>query len=160
MNKNESKTSAGLLPKAILVGVVGGLSSLGIFNYIKTTPKHKFQIIRVIDGDTIDVEAPFLPVELKQKLSVRVHGVDTPEKGALSKCELERQKARQAKQFVENEIKKAKDIKVVFKEWDKYGGRVLGDFEIDGKLLSKKLIDNGHAVAYDGGKKTKDWCTK
>jgi endonuclease YncB( thermonuclease family) len=39
------------------------------------------------------------------------------------------------------------------KRWDKYGGRVLGDLEIDGKYLSKLMIETGHAVEYHGEKK-------
>ncbi len=39
------------------------------------------QIIRVNDGDTVVISAPFLPKPLKPELAVRVYGVDTPEKG-------------------------------------------------------------------------------
>jgi endonuclease YncB( thermonuclease family) len=37
------------------------------------------QIIRVSDGDTIVIAAPFLPAPLKPELAVRIYGVDTPE---------------------------------------------------------------------------------
>ncbi len=37
-------------------------------------------ITRVIDGDTVAIEAPWLPDPLKKELSIRVFGVDTPEK--------------------------------------------------------------------------------
>jgi endonuclease YncB( thermonuclease family) len=39
------------------------------------------QILRVSDGDTIVIAAPFLPQPLKPELAVRIYGVDTPEKG-------------------------------------------------------------------------------
>ena len=37
------------------------------------------KIIRVSDGDTIVISAPYLPAPLKPELAVRIYGVDTPE---------------------------------------------------------------------------------
>ena len=48
------------------------------------------QIIRVTDGDTVVIAAPFLPAPLKPELAVRVYGVDTPEKGFRGQCEIGR----------------------------------------------------------------------
>ena len=44
------------------------------------------QIVRVTDGDTVVIAAPFLPAPLKPELAVRVYGVDTPEKGFRGQC--------------------------------------------------------------------------
>ena len=44
------------------------------------------QIVRVNDGDTVVISAPFLPAPLKPELAVRVFGVDTPEKGFRAQC--------------------------------------------------------------------------
>ena len=41
---------------------------------------HNFKVTAVKDGDTVVIEAPYLPAPLKQQLSIRVLGVDTPEK--------------------------------------------------------------------------------
>lgn len=144
--------------KPTVIGSLVGIGLLGVAIYLEQPNKYAFPITRVIDGDTIEIEAPFLPEELKQKLSVRVVGIDTPEKGALAKCDLERDKSDKAKAFVDQTLKNTKEIKVVFKSWDKYGGRVLGDFLLDGEYLSKKMIDKGFAVEYYGEKKSKDWC--
>jgi len=38
------------------------------------------KILRVSDGDTIVIAAPYLPPPLKPELAVRIYGVDTPEK--------------------------------------------------------------------------------
>ena len=126
---------------------------------VANSNEYRYKVIRVIDGDTVEIEAPFLPVELKQVLKLRIIGVDTPEKGMLAKCELERKNSLSARNFTLQEIGNAKDIKIKLIKWDKYGGRVLGDLILDGQLLSKKLIDMGYAVSYDGGKKS-DWCGK
>ena len=44
------------------------------------------QIVRVNDGDTVVIAAPFLPAPLKPELAVRIYGVDTPEKGFRAQC--------------------------------------------------------------------------
>lgn len=141
-----------------VVGGLVGIGLLGVAIYLEQPNKYHFPIRKVIDGDTVEIEAPFLPEELKKKLSVRIIGIDTPEKGSLAKCDLEREKSNKAKEFVENEFRNSKEIKVIIKSWDKYGGRILGDFIVDGKYLSEKMISNGFAVTYHGEKKTKDWC--
>ena len=125
------------------------------------TPEHAeydYKITRVIDGDTVAFEAPFLPAPLKQELSIRVFGVDTPEKGFRAGCPSEAERGEAASRFTKQQIKQAKKIQVSIISWDKYGGRVLGDIIIDGKSLRKMLIDNGYAREYYGDKK-ESWCT-
>jgi len=39
-----------------------------------------YEITRVIDGDTVEIAVDFLPKPLPPKLSIRVIGIDTPEK--------------------------------------------------------------------------------
>jgi endonuclease YncB( thermonuclease family) len=112
----------------------------------------------VIDGDTVQIDAPFLPKELKQTLLVRIHGVDTPEKGNRARCDYEDKLSQQAKLYVEIELRNAKSVLVEIKGWDKYGGRILGDVIIDGIPLSKKLIAQNYAVPYSGRGRRKDWC--
>jgi len=119
---------------------------------------YSFKVLRVIDGDTVQIDASFLPKELGQILSVRIHGVDTPEKGKRARCDYEDKLSQQAKLFVELELRNAKNVLVQLKTWDKYGGRVLGDIIIDGIPLSKKLIAQNYAVSYFGKGKKKDWC--
>lgn len=129
-----------------------------LFFAIGSVPNdNNYRILRVIDGDTIEIEAPFLPKELKQVLHLRILGVDTPEKGKLAKCDLEKSRSNDAKDFVQKEISLSKSYKVILYKWDKYGGRVLGDVILDGKKLSHILLENNYAVQYDGGKKQK-WC--
>jgi len=47
----------------------------------KNSATYDAQVLRVSDGDTIVISAPFLPAPLKPELAVRIYGVDTPEKG-------------------------------------------------------------------------------
>ena len=120
--------------------------------------QYSFRVLRVIDGDTVQIDAPFLPKELHQTLLVRINGVDTPEKGKRARCDYEDKLSQQAKLFVELELRNAKSVLVQLKGWDKYGGRVLGDIIIDGIPLSKKLVAQNYAVPYFGKGKKKDWC--
>lgn len=119
---------------------------------------YNLRVLGVVDGDTVRIEAPFLPKELKPYLLLRVYGVDTPEKGRLAKCSRENIASLQAKLFVEQEISNGKMIRIVIKSWDKYGGRILGDVIIDGIPLSKKIVAQGYGVPYKGKGKKKDWC--
>lgn len=127
------------------------------FGYALANP-YDYKILKVIDGDTVEVEAPFLPYELDQKIHIRIVGVDTPESSGRAECFEEREAAKSAKQFVEDEIAKAKEKKILLMAWDKYGGRIVGDIILDGDRLSYKLLEQGYGVEYSGGTKTKDWC--
>ena len=115
------------------------------------------EIIRVNDGDTVVIAAPFLPAPLKPELAVRVFGVDTPEKNHLAKCESERQRGLAATEFTKKVVGQSQQRQVVLYGWDKFGGRVLGDILLNGQSLRMMLIQNGFAREYFGDAKT-SWC--
>lgn len=115
------------------------------------------EVLRVIDGDTIAFKADFLPAPLKKELSIRVYGVDTPEKGFRAKCPSEDQKGQAATAFTKELISVAKKRQIVLYDWDKYGGRVLGDIVLDGYSLRALLISKGYAREYYGEAK-QSWC--
>ena len=119
--------------------------------------EYDWKITRVIDGDTVAFEAKFLPAPLKQELSIRVYGVDTPEKGFRGQCDKEKAAGEAASKFTKQLIKQATEVKIAIAKWDKFGGRVLGDVILDGKSLRKQLIDKGHAREYYGDAKV-SWC--
>jgi len=124
------------------------------------TPKgvtYDAQIVRVNDGDTVVISAPFLPAPLKPELAVRVFGVDTPEKGHRAQCPSEAQRGEQASEFTKNAVKSTKKHQVILYSWDKFGGRVLGDIVLDGVSLRAELIRNGFAREYYGDAK-QSWC--
>ena len=115
------------------------------------------EVLRVIDGDTIAFKADFLPAPLKKELSIRVYGVDTPEKGFRAKCPSEDQRGQAATAFTKELVTVAKKRQIVLYDWDKYGGRVLGDIVLDGYSLRALLISKGFAREYYGEAKT-SWC--
>lgn len=100
--------------------------------------EHDLGIRRVVDGDTLVVEAPWLPAPLGDTLSLRILGLDTPECRAsltwgslaptkTAKCEQEHERGQAAAAFtLELVSQHAKDKhRVVVCSWDKYGGRIL-----------------------------------
>jgi len=119
------------------------------------------QILRVTDGDTVVISAPFLPAPLKPELAVRVFGVDTPEKGFRAQCESEKARGEAASAFTKNAINSAAKAGGKFQAtlygWDKFGGRVLGDILVNGQSLRAALIANGFAREYYGEAK-QSWC--
>jgi len=106
------------------------------------------------DGDTCYIIYESLPESL-QKMSIRVLGIDTPEiKG---NCNKEKELALEAREFANSVFKAAKNIEFKDLKWDKYGGRVLSNVYLDGKLYADLIIAKGLAKSYDGGKKI-SWC--
>jgi micrococcal nuclease len=118
---------------------------------------YDYKLTRVLDGDTVGFEAKFLPDPLKKELLIRVYGVDTPEKGFRAKCESENAKGLAATEFTKKTIANGKKIQIAIADWDKFGGRVLGDVLVDGKSLRVQLIQNGYAKEYYGLAK-ESWC--
>lgn len=115
------------------------------------------QILRVNDGDTVVIAAPYLPAPLKPELAVRIFGVDTPEKGFRAKCPQEDQRGQAASAFTKKAVAGSTKHQVALYEWDKFGGRVLGDIILDGQSLRASLIANGFAREYYGEAK-QSWC--
>ncbi len=115
------------------------------------------QIVRVNDGDTVVIAAPFLPAPLKPELAVRIFGVDTPEKGFRAQCPAEDARGKAATEFTKNAVANSQKRQVVLYDWDKFGGRVLGDIVLNGASLRAMLIQNGFAREYYGEAK-QSWC--
>jgi len=115
------------------------------------------QVIRVSDGDTIVIAAPFLPQPLKPELAVRIYGVDTPEKGHRAQCPEENERAQLASKFTTQALQSHPKHQVIIYGWDKFGGRILGDILVNGQSIRQGLISNGLAREYYGEAK-QSWC--
>ncbi len=145
--------------KKVLLAIVAILASVAPVQAQKQPVgvTYDVEVLRVIDGDTIAFKADFLPAPLKKELSIRVYGVDTPEKGFRAKCPSEDQRGQAATAFTKNLVTTATKRQIVLYEWDKYGGRVLGDIVLDGYSLRALLISKGYAREYYGEAK-QSWC--
>ena len=136
------------------------LLAVPVLAFAQKQPKgvtYDAQILRVSDGDTIVIAAPFLPQPLKPELAVRIYGVDTPEKGHRAQCPAEAQRGEMATQFTKRLVSTGQQFQVTLYGWDKFGGRVLGDIIVNGQSVRAGLIQNGLAREYYGDAK-QSWC--
>jgi len=126
---------------------------------------YNFRVIsidKVVDGDTIDVTID-LGFDLYKKERVRVAGVDTPEKRTrnLEEKALGLDATAWIKDKLEGAVDGDDDL-IIRTELDggvgKYG-RLLGWLYIGDATVSlnEKMIDEGYALAYDGGTKNKNF---
>jgi micrococcal nuclease len=107
------------------------------------------EVTSIYDGDTFRVN-------INNKMAIRLANVDTPEIRA--KCPQEKLLARKAKQFTVNFLRISKSLELQNMKKDKYFRIVADLYNEQNKSLGNELIDNGFAVPYHGGKKSKDWC--
>ena len=119
--------------------------------------EYKCKILRVVDGDTVDVDIDLGFGIWMHKERVRMMGIDTPESRTRDK--VEKKFGLASKQFVKDNMPVG-SMQVLKTEIDKSGedkkgkfGRILGDFIIDDKRLTDTMVAEGYAVAYFGGSK-------
>ena len=114
------------------------------------------EIVRVVDGDTILVEASPWPQQTIE-VYVRLRGIDAPE--LHSKCEAVRAEAERAQAALEDIIPATGEVQLTRISGDKYFGRILADVTTpDGQNPAKVLLATGHAVTYNGGRKPAEHC--
>jgi len=118
--------------------------------------EYDVHIVKIVDGDTVDVDIDLgFKIQLKDE-RVRIMGIDTPESrtsdkveklfGIAAKNRLYSLLEKDAK-LITTEDKDGEDMKGKF-------GRILGDFRAaDGRMVTDIMIEEGHAVAYFGGSK-------
>lgn len=131
------------------------LSTLILTTSNLQSKESEYKVLRIVDGDTFVISAPFLPKEIKQTMYLRLSNIDTPNVKRWANCDKEAELGEKAKLFVEQVIMNNKyTIKLV--GVDKYN-RLLGQIFINKKDLSDLLIKNNFARPYYGGKK-QSWC--
>ena len=120
------------------------------------------EIVKVLDGDTIDVEID-LGFDLYKKERVRIAGVDTPEKRTrdLEEKELGIDATNWLKKQLEDTIDGDDELTIrteLVGGMGKYG-RLLGWLYVGDSLVSlnEMMIEEGYAWEYDGGTKQKDF---
>ena len=120
------------------------------------------EIVKVLDGDTIDVEI-YLGFDLYKKERVRIAGVDTPEKRTrdLEEKALGIDATNWLKEKLESTLAGDDELTIRTELHGGVGkyGRLLGWLYIgDSDLsLNEQMITEGYAWPYDGGTKQKDF---
>jgi len=122
--------------------------------------EYKCKVIKVVDGDTVDVDIELGFGIMLTDERVRVMGIDTPESRTSDKVEdlFGEAAKKRVKELMESDV-------ILITQEDKHGedmkgkfGRILGDFYVEryeGKRekLTEVMIDEGHCVPYFGGSK-------
>lgn len=113
---------------------------------------------RVVDGDTLSVTVPAWKGTPLEDVSLRVYGIDTPEKTKrFAKCEKEVELGLKASQFAKTLMAPGQQIKFRYRRKDKYF-RVDADvYTASGEMWADKIIKAGLAKPYLGGTKP-SWC--
>ena len=119
--------------------------------------EYKCKIRKVVDGDTVDIDIDLgFGVWLNDE-RVRIIGIDTPESRTSDK--IEKIFGLAAKERVQHLLGEGATLISKVKgdgneEMRGKFGRILGDFRTPhGDILTSKLMEEGHAVAYSGGNK-------
>lgn len=113
-------------------------------------------VVKTVDGDTFQVMAEIWKGTYVLT-DIRVNGIDTPEKKGRAKCESEAALAEKASAATRDLIND-KDVLLYNVQYEKYGGRVLGDAKtLDGTSVAGNLTAKNLAKPYDGGTK-QSWC--
>lgn len=116
--------------------------------------EYKCVILRVVDGDTVDVDIDLGFNIWMHNERIRFFGIDTPESRTSDK--IEKVFGNYAKEYVENMMPVGSEqiLKTVKDEGGKYG-RILGDFVInDGESLVEKMINERVGAPYGAGNKS------
>ena len=118
--------------------------------------EYRSTIVKIVDGDTVDVDIDLGFGTWLHNERVRIMGIDTPEARTSDKTEKVfglAAKQRLTELLGPNPIlrtmvsKKGEDMKGKF-------GRILGDFKTkDGQMITDIMIAEGHAVLYEGQNK-------
>jgi micrococcal nuclease len=114
------------------------------------------QVLRVVDGDTIDADID-LGFDISLTKRVRLSGVDTPESRTTDLKE--KALGLEVKEWLKKNLDGKKNILIKTElpdSTEKYG-RILGRLYVDDVCLNDRMISEGYAWTYDGGTKKKDF---
>ena len=124
--------------------------------------EYRSNLLKIIDGDTIDVDLDLGFSVVLKKQRIRLYGINTPE--SRTRDLEEKRYGLAAKARLRELLESAESITVKTaidkKARGKYG-RILGTIYADDINVNEKLVEEGHAIEYFGGKKqTGKWWKK
>ena len=116
--------------------------------------RYKAEVTKIVDGDTIDAKID-LGFDIYTNKRIRLAGINAPESRTRN---LEEKKLGLAAKERLTEILDSGNLEIESKELGKYG-RVIGVLHVYPDSLdlpinvNETLVNEGHAVEYDGGKR-------
>lgn len=113
--------------------------------------EYKCTMLRVVDGDTVDVDIDLGFGVWMRKQRIRLYGIDTPESRTR---DLEEKKyGLAAKDFLVKWTSAGELVLKTHKDDRGKFGRILGEIYAHGVNLNDKMVYEHHAVAYHGQSK-------
>jgi len=122
--------------------------------------EYNVKIVKVVDGDTVDVDIDLGFGMVYKKQRVRMKGIDTPE--SRTRDLVEKQFGKASKKHLKQLLEECESVSLVSHDKGKFG-RILGTlyahhvqdhpvfgYKVD---INKQMILDHHAVDYGGGNK-------
>ena len=131
---------------------------------IENTPEYTFEnlraivkVIRIIDGDTVDIAFLHPDSQKIYRHRVRLYGIDTPEKRpsrSNPNRDAEIAASKHASNALRDRLRENDDhVVALFHKKDKYGRELATFYHKDGSSINEWMISEGYAYAYHGGTK-------
>lgn len=113
--------------------------------------EYPVKVLRVVDGDTVDVDIDLGFGVWMRKQRIRMLGIDTPESRTRDKEE--KVYGLAAKAFLKEALKQGPVTLRTVKDGKGKFGRILGEFIVNNININEFMIVNYHGVAYYGQSK-------
>ena len=114
--------------------------------------EYKVNVLRVVDGDTVDVDIDLGFSTWLKKQRIRLYGIDTPE--TRTRDLDEKKYGKMATNFLSDTIKDAEVVALrTYKDKKGKYGRILGEIICDGVNMNQVMVETHLAVAYFGQSK-------
>ena len=121
--------------------------------------EYRCKVVKVVDGDTVDVDIDLGFGLWLKKQRIRLYGIDTPESRTRDK--VEKRFGLKAKDYLTKRLEEGAILKTRLDKRGKFG-RILGEFillEAEGTRyempvnVNQEMVEQHHAVQYHGQSK-------
>jgi micrococcal nuclease len=122
--------------------------------------QYKVKVVKVVDGDTIDVDIDLGFSTVLKKQRVRFLGIDTPE--SRTRDLVEKKFGKASKKHLKGLLESAESLSLISHDKGKFGrilGEIIAHFDEGHPVyeteinVNEQMIADGHAVRYTGENK-------
>ena len=113
--------------------------------------EYKCKLVKVVDGDTVDVDIDLGFGVWLENQRIRMYGIDAPESRTSDK--VEKVYGMSAKDFVIKWTNAGDLVLKTFKDGKGKYGRILGELWYNDVNINQRMIEEHHAVKYYGQSK-------
>jgi micrococcal nuclease len=122
--------------------------------------QYNVKVVKVVDGDTIDVDIDLGFSTVLKKQRVRFLGIDTPE--SRTRDLVEKKFGKASKKHLKNLLESAESLSLISHDKGKFGrilGEIIAHFDEGHPVyeteinVNQQMIVDGHAVKYTGENK-------